>query len=225
MKRIAYVIFLAFAAFNFVACDDDNTNDSENVWAYARPYFEFEYATDSVTFGMAGHQTSLAVNDLKRVFLEMASTKMQDYFQGIDFYSADTLLIQARKATGESMEIRANYLKNDQYLEVKLNAEDMAALMGDKAVMIPAISFKYIEKNHQMTIYFDEVYVQSIFENVQIQNMLLPMIARAFNPQFDQMPPQAQQGMLTGLKQQISGILDNIQTLKIGFVLDKLLAE
>jgi len=221
MNKIAYLIFLTVATLSLVACDEDNKENSGKVWNYSKPFFEFEYATDTISLGTSGHEFKIPVKDLKETFLRMASVKMQDYFRGIDFYSADNLLIKAQRATGEPMEIRAGYLKNDQYIEVRLNAEDMTALMGEKAAMIPAISFKYFEKNEEMTLYFDEVYVQSIFENVQIQHMLLPFIARSLNPQFDQMPATAQQGMLAALKQQISGVIDDIQSLKIGFVLSK----
>lgn len=216
MKKITYLIILTVAAFSFTACDDDNKENESTKWNYEKPFFEFEYATDTISLGST---MKISVDELKEKFLAMATSRMKDYFRGIDFYSADTLLIKAQMASGEPLEIHAHYTKNDRYIEVKLSPEDMAELMGEKAGIIPTISFSYFTEGKQMTIYFDEVYVQSLFENIKIQNMLLPMLARIMNPQYDKMTQQQQQKMLVGLKGGISAILDNIQTLKIGFVL------
>lgn len=225
MKKIIYLVIGAVTAIlSLVSCDKE---DEQNVgiigtnWNYTKPYFEFEYATDTIRIDMSGKTMKLAVKDLKQMFLEMAASKMQDYFEGIEFYSADSLLIKAKTGAEVPLQIQAGYLKNDKYIEVKLNQKDMSALMGDKAGLIPAISFRYFLEGQRMTIYFDEVYIQSIFENVQLQAMLLPMIGQALNPQFDQMPEQAQQAMLGEIKQQISTVLNGIQTLKIGFVLTR----
>lgn len=220
MKKIIYFLFLMTAIVNFIACDDDEKNDS-TLWNYTEPYFEFEYASDTISFGMPNQEMKFAVKELKTLFYFMAKEKMGDYFKGINFNSKDSLSILAQMASGDSFEIHAGYHQDDDFIEVSLNSQDMKALMGDKAALIPPISFRYFVKGEQMTIYFDEVYIQSIFENVQMQNMLLPMLAGMLNPGFGQMSEQAQQGMMRGLKQQISGILDNIQTLKIGFVLTR----
>lgn len=216
MKKIAYLIILTVAAFSFTACEDNNNENEGTKWNYENPFFEFEYATDTISLGST---MKISVDELKEKFLAMATSRMKDYFRGIDFYSADTLLIKAQMASGEPLEIHAHYTKNDRYIEVKLNPQDMAELMGEKAGMIPTISFSYFMEGKQMTIYFDEIYVQSLFENIKIQNMLLPMLARTMNPQFDTMPQEQQERMLAGLKAGISTILENIQTLKIGFVL------
>lgn len=219
MKKITFWMILAVMTTHLIACEEEWKETPQEAWQYHQPYFELEYAADTIRFGSADRQMNMSVADLKALFGRMAADKMQDYFKGIDFYTADTLLIKAQRASGEAMNIRASYLKDHRYLEIKLNAEDMKTLIGENAPTIPAISFQYLKQDNQLTVYLNEVYVQSIFENQQIQNMLMPIIGRALNPQFDRMPPQAQQAMLAGIKQQISSIIDAIQTLKIGFVL------
>lgn len=219
MKKITFWMILTAMTAHLIACEEEWKESSQATWQYHQPYFELEYMADSIHFGSADRQMNMSVADLKALFEDMAATKMQDYFKGIDFYTADTLLIKAQRASGEAMNIRASYLKDDRYMEITLNGEDMKALIGENAPTIPTISFQYLQQDGRLTVYLNEVYVQSIFENLQIQNMLLPIIGRALNPQFDRMPPQAQQAMLAGIKQQISDIIDAIQTLKIGFVL------
>lgn len=220
MKRITYLFVALISAFAFVACEDnDNGTHGMTQWEYSKPYFEFEYVMDTVKFGMPGQEMKYATQDLKTLFEMMAGEKMGDYFKGINFYSKDSLAIRAQMASGIPFEIHAAYLQDDHYIEVTLDSKSMAAIMGNKASLIPSISMHYFVKDQEMTIYLDEVYIQSIFENIQIQNMLIPLLARTLNPRFEQMPEKAQQGMMTVLKQQISGILDNIQTLKLGFVL------
>lgn len=220
MNKTICFLFIFLLTLGFAACEDTEKEFTAD-WKYEQPYFEFEYATDTVSFGTAGHSMNYAVKDIKRMFSVMAAEKMQNYFRGIEFYSADSLLIKARTANGIPFGIHAAYQKDARFIELKLNQQEMSSFPGNKAAMIPAISFGYFEQEHQMTLYLSEVYIQTIFENTKIQDMLLPMLAQQLNPGFSMMPEPARQAMLKGLKDQISSILDNIQTLKVGFILSR----
>lgn len=226
MKKMIYFMVMAFVAVSFIACDDENDTDGADgstdgtylaEWSYEKPYFEFEYDADTIRLG----SYAIASKDFKQMFLGMASEKMGEYFTGIEFKTTNQLLIKARKASGESLELHAGYVKNDQLLEVTLDKEDMKALMGEKAAMIPPISFNYFQTGKEMTIFFDKVYVRTLWETAQLKNMLSGLIAVNMIPGFSEMEATQQQKVLQGIQQQISGILNNIQVLKIGFVLTK----
>lgn len=221
MKNVIYLVLTAIAVLNLTSCDDKN-KDGEKLlgsWKYEKPYFEFEYAQDSIVIEMyQGKKMAMAVEDVKGMFLGMASEKMGDYFKGIDFISEDQLVVNMAMASGDSNSLHATYKLSGELIEVKLNAEDMKELMGDKGAMIPTISFKYLQTGNQLTVYFDEVYIQTMYATMQDQ--IVPMIIKAMGVDFSNQPEQAQTAMIQGIKMQITGILDNIDKLRVGFVLE-----
>lgn len=220
MKNVIYLVLTAIAVLNLTSCDDKN-KDGEKLlgsWKYEKPYFEFEYAQDSIVIEMyQGKKMAMAVEDVKGMFLGMASEKMGDYFKGIDFISEDQLVVNMAMVSGDSSSLHATYKLSGELIEVKLNAEDMKELMGDKGAMIPTISFKYLQTGNQLTVYFDEVYIQTMYATMQ--DMIVPMIIKAMGVDFSKLPEQAQAAMIQGIKMQITGILDNIDKLRVGFVL------
>lgn len=220
MKNVIYLVLTAIAVLNLTSCEDEN-KDGEKLlgsWKYEKPYFEFEYAQDSIVIEMyQGKKMALAVEDVKGMFLGMASEKMGDYFKGIDFISEGQLVVNMAMASGDSSSLHATYKLSGELIEVKLNAEDMKELMGDKGAMIPTISFKYLLTGNQLTVYFDEVYIQTMYATMQ--DMIVPMIIKAMGVDFSKLPEQAQAAMIQGIKTQIAGILDNIDKLRVGFVL------
>lgn len=221
MKNVIYLVLTAIAVLNLTSCDDKN-KDGEKLlgsWKYEKPYFEFEYAQDSIVIEMyQGKKMAMAVEDVKGMFLGMASEKMGDYFKGIDFISEDQLVVNMAMASGDSNSLHATYKLSGELIEVKLNAEDMKELMGDKGAMIPTISFKYLQTGNQLTVYFDEVYIQTMYATMQDQ--IVPMIIKAMGVDINRLPEQAQTAMIQGIKVQITGILDNIDKLRVGFVLE-----
>lgn len=221
MKNVIYLVLTAIAVLNLTSCDDKN-KDGEKLlgsWKYEKPYFEFEYAQDSIVIEMyQGKKMAMAVEDVKGMFLGMASEKMGDYFKGIDFISEDQLVVNMAMASGDSSSLHATYKLSGELIEVKLNAEDMKELMGDKGAMIPTISFKYLQTGNQLTVYFDEVYIQTMYATMQDQ--IVPMIIKAMGVDINRLPEQAQTAMIQGIKVQITGILDNIDKLRVGFVLE-----
>ena len=219
MKNIIFLTILTAISLHFIACEDTEDVYLTNTWTYNTPYVEFAYNADSIYFGSSNKQMNMAVNDFKSMFTRLATSKMQEYFKGMEFYSQDSLYFKAQTRTGDTILIRASYYNDSHYMDININSKDLERFMGEGARMIPAISFKYSIYQEKLTIFFNEVYIQSIFENQQIQNMILPMIGRSLNPQFDRMPAQAQQSMLNGLQKQLSEIIDRIQVMKIGFVL------
>lgn len=221
MKNVIYLVLTAIAVLNLTSCEDEN-KDGEKLlgsWKYEKPYFEFEYAQDSIVIEMyQGKKMALAVEDVKGMFLWMASEKMGDYFKGIDFISEDQLVVNMAMASGDSSSLHATYKLSGELIQVKLNTEDMKELMGEKADMIPPFSFKYLQTGNQLTVYFDEVYIQTMYATMQKQ--IVPMIIKAMGIDFSNLPEQAQAAMIQGIKMQIAGILDNIDKLRVGFVLE-----
>lgn len=224
MKNVIYLVLTAIAVLNLTSCDDKN-KDGEKLlgsWKYEKPYFEFEYAQDSIVIEMyQGKKMAMAVEDVKGMFLGMASEKMGDYFKGIDFISEDQLVVNMAMASGDSNSLHATYKLSGELIEVKLNAEDMKELMGEKADMIPPFSFKYLQTGNQLTVYFDEVYIQTMYATMQDQ--IISMIIKAMGIDFSTFPPaqaeQMQSAITQSIKTQIAGILDNIDKLRVGFVL------
>lgn len=228
MKRMTYLMMLIFTAFYFTACENDSDSsgapsagkgDMTGDWKYSQPYFEFEYATDTIHFG----NFAIAEKEIKQLFLEMATQKMGDYFTGIEFVSPQQLVVKARYASDKPLNIHAEYIKNEMLMEVSLDKEDMASFMGDKAAMIPAISFNYLQSEKELTIYFDKIYVRTLWETAQLKKMLSELLATKMIPGFQEMPQTEQQQALLGIQRQVSAVLNNIRTLKIGFVLTKII--
>lgn len=221
MKNVIYLVLTAIAVLNLTSCEDENKDGEKllGTWKYEKPYFEFEYAQDSIVIEMyQGKKMAMAVEDVKGMFLGMASEKMGDYFKGIDFISEDQVVVNMAMASGDSSSLHATYKLSGELIEVKLNAEDMKELMGDKGAMIPTISFKYLQTGNQLTVYFDEVYIQTMYATMQDQ--IVPMIIKAMGVDINRLPEQAQTAMIQGIKVQITGILDNIDKLRVGFVLE-----
>ena len=95
----------------------------------------------------------------------------------------------------------------------------MQQLVGEKADMIPAVSFRYTLQNETLTMYFDEAYVRTIY--AMMENRIVPMIVDNMGIDFEHMPEGVRQQVIEGVKKQIPLILEKIISLKIGFVLTK----
>ena len=149
------------------------------------------------------------------------SEKMGNYFTGIEFVSNQQLLVKARNAAGKPLYIHAGYVKNEKLMEVSLDKDDIAAFMRERAAMIPAISFNYLQSGKELTVYLDKTYVRTLWETAPLKNKLSGLLADRMIPGFREMEPTEQQKALQGIQMQVSAILNNIQTLKIGFVLTK----
>lgn len=226
MKRIIYLMFIAATIFSLISCDDKKDENSFLLgkWTYEDPFFEFDYKQDSITIQMyQGKKITLAIEDIKNMFQEMATDKMGAYFKGVDFGTSSELVINMAMSEGIAGSLRANYTTSSDIIQVKLNADDMKQFMGDKAAMIPAISFKYFQKGNTITLYFDETYIQSIYSNTKLQSQIIEMIIKAMGVDFSTMDPDRVESIKAAIeksiKDQISVILDNIIKLKVGFVL------
>ncbi len=226
MRRITYLMMLVFTTLHFAACEDDSDTQGAHSegqdkmigdWKYNQPYLEFKYATDTIRFG----NFAIAEKEMKQLFLEMATEKMGNYFTGIEFVSNQQLLVKARNAAGKPLHIHAGYVKNEKLMEVSLDKDDIAAFMRERAAMIPAISFNYLLSGKELTVYLDKTYVRTLWETAPLKNKLSGLLADQMIPGFGEMEPTEQQKALQGIQMQVSAILNNIQTLKIGFVLTK----
>ncbi len=219
MKKIIYSLCLLFSFFSLTSCDDEGQEPIlTGKWNYTKPYFEFEYAQDSVTINMVNKKMSIGVDDLKTLFLAMAQEKMGDYFQGITFQENAQLIVHAQMKDEVSLPIHASYTQKDNLLVVVLDAEDMKNLAGEIAGMIPAISFKYVTTNNTLTLYLDQTYIHIIYASME--SKIIPLIIQMMGIDFAQ-NPQLEQIIAAAVKDQIANIFENIRYLRIGFELEK----
>ncbi len=207
-------------AFLGVSCDDkDDTSSIAGAWNYSTPHFIFEYAQDSVSITMAqGKKKSIAVDDLKATFLQMATEKMKDYFTGVEFNSGNQMKIKMQLKDGAQSSLKASYIQAESIIGVELDADDMKELIGT-SMQIPPLSFKYKVNNDQLLMYFEQVYLHSLVSMMQdkIVDMIIPMMG----VDVSQLPESAVNQMKESIKSQISVIFNNIIRLEIGFNLTR----
>ena len=221
MRRIVYFIYILGTIWSTISCSDDLELSVVNGnWNYLKPYFEIEYATDSIVLEMnQGQKMSIAVSDLREMFMGMAGQKMQAYFKGIEFISGEQLMLKARTAKGIPVNFPVSYRRTRELLQLTLDQKQMQGFLGETAANIPPVSLKYFTGNDQMTIYLDEVYLQVIYS--MMEENIITMMVEEIVPAFDRMPLNIQTKIKEGFTTQIRGIFDNMIRLQAGFVLTR----
>lgn len=219
-NKLIYSLAILLMAFLGVSCDDkDDASSIAGAWNYSTPHFIFEYAQDSVSITMAqGKKESIAVDDLKATFLQMATEKMKDYFTGVEFNSGNQMKIKMQLKDGAQSSLKASYIQAESVIGVELDADDMKELTGT-SMQIPPLSFKYKVNNDQLLMYFEQVYLHSLVSMMQdkIVDMIIPMMG----VDVSQLPESAVNQMKESIKSQISVIFNNIIRLEIGFNLTR----
>ena len=219
-NKLIYSLAILLMAFLGVSCDDkDDASSIAGAWNYSTPHFIFEYAQDSVSITMAqGKKESIAVDDLKTTFLQMATEKMKDYFTGVEFNSGNQMKIKMQLKDGAQSSLKASYIQAESVIGVELDADDMKELTGT-SMQIPPLSFKYKVNNDQLLMYFEQVYLHSLVSMMQdkIVDMIIPMMG----VDVSQLPESAVNQMKESIKSQISVIFKNIIRLEIGFNLTR----
>lgn len=221
MKKILYLLIRMCIVLLPFSCNDDNEGNPETLtgaWDYEKPYFEFEYAADSISLEMyQNKKMSVAVSDLKSLFLQMAQEKMGSYFRGIRFLPGEQLSIYAQMQSGTQLNFHAAYRQSEDIMEVNPDKEEMKQLIGEKAEMIPAVSFKYALRKDRLILYFDQAYIRTVYSMMQTQ--IISMVVQMMGIDFSKMPEGMESQVREGVKQQINRILDQIIRLEIGFEL------
>ena len=147
MKTLISLFLISFVAFCTISCNDDDkdTPDLANRYgAYEKPHFAFEYASDTIRIGMKPYyEKKIAVTEFKAMFNAMATEKMAAYFKGIQFKENKQLIISARMKEGDVYNLPGTYELSGNYLQITLDKEVMAHLMGDKAANIPSARFSF----------------------------------------------------------------------------------
>lgn len=220
MKTFIFLFLIGLVACCTISCNDDNKNvpDLTNKYGtYEKPHFAFEYASDTIRIGKKPYyEKKIAVTDFKAMFNAMAAEKMRAYFKGIQFKN-NQLIISAQMKDASVCKLPGTYELSGNYLQITLDKEVMKHLMGDKAVNIPAISFKYDIQGKQMTMYFDKVYLQVIYS--MMENQIATMIVNMLGIDFSQMPEGRKAMIMQEVKNQMGEILTQIYKIEIGFVL------
>ena len=219
-NKLIYSLAILLMAFLGVSCDDkDDTSSIAGAWNYSTPHFIFEYAQDSVSITMAqGKKKSIAVDDLKATFLQMATEKMKDYFTGVEFNSGNQMKIKMQLKDGAQSSLKASYIQAESVIGVELDADDMKELTGT-SMQIPPLSFKYKVNNDQLLMYFDQVYLHSLVS--MMQDKIVDIIIPIMGVDVSQLPESAVNQMKESIKSQISVIFNNIIRLEIGFNLTR----
>lgn len=219
-NKLIYSLAILLMAFLGVSCDDkDDASSIAGAWNYSTPHFIFEYAQDSVSITMAqGKKKSIAVDDLKATFLQMATEKMKDYFTGVEFNSGNQMKIKMQLKDGAQSSLKASYIQAESVIGVELDADDMKELTGT-SMQIPPLSFKYKVNNDQLLMYFDQVYLHSLVS--MMQDKIVDMIIPIMGVDVSQLPESAVNQMKESIKSQISVIFNNIIRLEIGFNLTR----
>lgn len=219
MKHYFLSFLLAILTFSMISCEDDSQENPNltGSWNYQHPHFVFEYATDSVTIEtIPGKKMSLAVTDIKDMFMGMAAEKMGAYFQGITFTSNRELEIGMRIDQAPA-QLKAGYVQSADLLQVTLDTNDLKQLFHT-SMNIPALSFKYTLEASALRIYFSQTYLETIVYMMkdQLVELIAPLLAVNVP---EAMRPAVLPKIKESLHQQIPQILDQIRRLEIGFYL------
>lgn len=221
MKK--YVLFSLILTLTSVlySCSDseDEPNPLIGTWNYGQPHFEFEYAQDSIVISAGKSKMSIAVEDLKTIFLSMAKEKMGDYFKGITFAADNTLKVNMSLQDGTPATLGATYKLDERYIEVALRSADLGQLTGGTVPDIPKISFIYQLNKNELLMYFDKTYLKNMV--AMMQNQLLSLILPNLIDGFDQLPDIVKQSIIDSFKSQITTIFNNTLKLELGFTLSK----
>lgn len=220
MKKILYVLFGFCMAFCAISCNEEEDNAGDNIsgnWNYQSPYFVFEYAQDSISIVMdRGRKTSIAVEEVKNIFLRMAGEKMGDYFKGLTFDADNQLTIKMQMSDQSENTLHATWLKTSEFIQVTLDSTELKKMTNGAVSKIPSISFNYKMDVKGLQMYFDKDYITIIYAmmgDMLMNKVLLPAMGMD--------PAQAPEAMKQMVEQQIQGILAQIKRLEIGFNLSR----
>ncbi|MEG2276607.1 MAG: hypothetical protein RSA53_03225 [Odoribacter sp.] len=220
MKKMIYSMVILLTAIWCVSCEDENDEAViTGNWNYEKPYFEFDYAKDSITLNFEREPQSIAVKDLKQMFIRMASEKMGTYFTGIEFGDKNRMKINIKMQGGIPYTLNADYKQLGNIVQVTLDSNDLKQLTHGVAPKIPAISFKCNTNGNQMLLYFDLSYIKTVYSMMsdQIINMVIGIIGIDLNG--------LNEGQTIAIKkrveEQIIEIMKNTQKLEIGFTLNQ----
>lgn len=203
-----------------VSCEDNDPteNNIRGEWKYRQPHFEFDYLYDTlkITTNPMQPPFTLEVKKLKPIFMQMAPL-LQDYFKGIHIGNG-TAEIRMSAGYERPYTLESTYRIDENYLEITLDPESLKQLSGGKFLEMPPISFSYrLESDHRLLLYLNKSYIgillRTVMGNEQMRAMILPVII----PNYDRIPERVLPMVIESLNTQITTILDNTNTLEIGF--------
>lgn len=216
------VYFLAVLLIStFVSCEDqEEVAPVQGQWTYQSPYFIFGYSQDSLSIEtMPGQKKSIAVKQIRGMFMGIAAEKMGAYFKGIEFTDPEQLQIQIRMGQRE-IGLGANYVQGEDFIQIALDTNDLKMLTQGTAPQIPALSFKYKIENNRLCLYLTRNYIITMVYMMQgtLTDLLVSMIAKDIP---ENIRPMVIPKIKASLEKQIPVILDNITELEVGFYLQK----
>lgn len=220
MKQIISILFIAILGLLNLSCSDQDESADKlagTYWSYQKPHFEFEYATDTIVFQMMQKQIKISVRQLKGMFTAMAQEKMSAYFKGIYFQDHLTLLLNIQNKQQIPFKIPAQYMCDENYLQLTVNIGGMQSGMNSPMNGIPPISFKYYIENNQLTMYFEKVYIQVIYSIMG--DSIASMVIKAMGVDFSHAPEGMEEMAKKAIQEQINEILQQTKRLELGFVL------
>ncbi len=220
MKQIISIIFIAIVTLLNLSCsnqDEPTDKLAGTYWSYQKPHFEFEYATDTIVFQMMQKQIKIGVKQLKGMFTAIAQEKMGAYFKGINFQDHQNLVLDIQNKQQIPFKIPAQYMCDENYLQLTVNLGNMLSGMNFPMNGIPPISFKYHIESNQLTMYFEKVYIQVIYSIMS--DSIVSMIIKAMGVDFSHAPEGMEEKAKQAIQKQINDIFQQTQRLEFGFVL------
>lgn len=227
MKKTAiyFATILVMAFINFSCDDNEETADLLGNWNYEKPYIDLEYPGDTIKISMGqGAPMAISVDEIEAFYTQTGGIKMSQYFKGIEFTTATDMKINISMGTN-SIAFPATYVQKNQILAVKLDIEALKELTG-VTMPIPTISFTSEISGSQMTLFLEKVEIAAIIS--AMNPMLTPLIKQLLldmNPGLAQMPDTVVNGMVEGLKQQISAIIGTSGKINVGMTFKKSAAK
>lgn len=221
MKQIISILFVIALGIASVSCSEqDKPSDklAGTYWTYQKPHFEFEYSSDTIVLQMMKKQIKIGVNQLKGMYMAIAHEKMNAYFKGIDFKDNQSLAVDIQNKQQQSFRLPAQYVCDKNYLQLTLDMQNMASGTDLPMSNIPPVSFRYHIQNNQLTMYFEKVYIQTIYSIMG--DSIAAMIIKAMGIDFSHAPEGMEEIAKQSIKKQLDEILQQTQRIEIGFVMN-----
>lgn len=220
MKQIINILFIIILFFSNTSCSEQNEPTDKfasTYWSYQKPHFEFEYVSDTIVFQMMQKQIKIEVNQFKNMFMALAQKKMNAYFKGIHFQDDHNMFIDIQNRQQQPFKIPAQYICDENYLQLNLNIEDIKADTNFPLGNIPPISFRYQIKDNLLTMYFEKVYIQVIYSIMG--DSIAAMIIKAMDMDFSHAPEGMEMMAIQAIQKQLNEILQQTECIEIGFTM------
>lgn len=186
----------------FSACSNDNENVNnvpfQGRWNYSQPHIVFEYSEANIQ--LPGMPMAIPSASIASLLSKLAHEKMQAYFKGVDFVTADKLIVSMVKG-GVDADMPLNYTVKGDHISL-----DIAQLVPE-GMPLKKLDLKYINENNQITLYLENALLQTMLQQEAMQRVIASQIPGSMTPE----------QKLNIVKE----IVSKIKKLEIGFIIKR----